>query len=243
MDLDLSEGVSQKPKKFSKNILKTVGLPLFFLGIFLSLYLIWKILDLPPESELIEIARNYFDKYGLITVLLSAIIEGVLLVGWYYPGSLVIFLGVIFAGKNIPDVIQVVSVVTIGLYIAYIINFFIGKHGWYRLLLKFGLKEPLEKAQPRLAKHGPAGIFLSFWQPNLAALTATAAGILQFPLRKFLLFSLSATILWNIFWGTLVYFLGAASLSLLGVRFVLIAIVVWMLLRLYWKEKPSPASV
>ena len=219
-------------KHVSKNIWKTIGLPLIFLGVFSSLYLVWKILDLPPEAELIEIARAYFEKYGLVTVLVSAIIEGLLLIGWYYPGSLVILLGVIFAGKNIPHVIEVVSVVTLGLFIAYIINFFLGKYGWYRLLLAFGLKEPLENAQHRLIKYGLSGIFISYWQPNLAALASTAAGILHFSFRKFLLYSLVSVVTWNIFWGTLVYFLGEASLSFVGLKFAFIAIGIWIAFRL-----------
>src|SRR3989344_5209351 len=110
----------------SKNLFKKIALPLLFLGVFLSLYLIWRLLSLPPEDELIQIAKDYFEKYGFLTVFVSAVVEGLLLIGWYYPGSLVIFLGVIFAGKDIPKVVEVVSVVTIGLFIAYIINFFLG---------------------------------------------------------------------------------------------------------------------
>ena len=101
----------------AKDLLKIVGLPLIFLAIFLSLWAVWKLLDLPPKDELIEITRRYFDLYGYWIVFASAIIEGMLLVGLYYPGSLVILLGVIFAGKNIPEVIWVVTLVTIGLFL------------------------------------------------------------------------------------------------------------------------------
>lgn len=208
---------------------KRIALPFIFLLVFLSLYMVWKALNLPPESELIEIARGYFEKYGIITVLVSSIIEGMLLVGWYYPGSLVIFLGVIFAGKDVLQVIFVVSFVTLGLSIGYIINFFLGKYGWYRLLLAFGLKKPLNDAQKRLTKYGLSGIFVSYWQPNLAAVTSTAAGILRFPFRKFLLFSSFAVILWNVFWGTLVYFMGETALSIVGLKFVFVSILIWIL--------------
>ena len=215
-----------------KNIWQTIKIPLIFLGALLLLYLIWKILDLPPKAELIQITREYYDKYGLITIFVSAIIEGLLLIGWYYPGSLVIFLGVIFANKDIPQIAEVILVATMGLFIAYIIDFFLGKYGWYRLFLAFGLKESLNSAQHRLTKYGLTGIFISYWQPNLAALTSTAAGILYFPFRKFLLYSLISVITWNIFWSAVVYFFGEASLSFIGLRFVFIVIVGWIALRL-----------
>ena len=221
----------------AKSFLKIVGLPIVFLGVSLSLWAIWKILDLPPRDELIEITRRYFDLYGYWIVFVSAIIEGILLAGSCYPGSLVIFLGVIFAGKNIPEVIWVVTLVTIGLFLAYLFDYALGKYGWYRLLLKFGLREPIENVQARLTKYGLSGIFLSYWQPNLAALTSTAAGILQFPFKKFMLYSAVAVTLWNIFWGALVYFLGEAALTAVGIRFVIVAIVVWITYQLILKRK------
>lgn len=221
----------------AKNLLKIVGLPMLFLGVFLSLWAVWKILDLPPEDELIEITRRYFDLYGYWIVFASAIIEGILLAGWYYPGSLVIFLGVIFAGRNIPEVVWVVSSVTAGLFLAYLFDYTLGKYGWYKLLLKFGLREPIENAQTRLTKYGLSGIFLSYWRPNLAALISTAAGILQFSFKRFMLYSLIAVTLWNIFWGALVYFLGEAALTAVGIRFVLVAVVVWIAYRMILKKK------
>jgi membrane protein DedA with SNARE-associated domain len=221
-----------------KNIWNTIKLPVLLLGIVLTLSLFWKILDLPPEDQLIEIARKYFDKYGLIVLLISAIIEGVLLVGWYYPGSLVIFLGVIFAGKNVSLAIETVLIITLGLYLAYLINYILGKYGWYRLLLAFGLSKPLEKAQLRITKYGFSGILLSYWHPNLAAIASTAAGTLQFSWRKFLIYSLISVSIWNIFWGTLVYFLGEASLGIVGLKFVLIAIVGWIIVNLI-KQKAT----
>lgn len=219
--------------------LKILGLPLVVLAVFLSLRAVWKIFDLPQEDELVEMTRRYFDLYGYGIVFVSAMIEGMLLAGWYYPGSLVIFLGVIFAGRNIPEVIAVVALVTIGLFVADLFDYALGKYGWYRLLLRFGLLGPMESAQLRLAKYGPSGIFLSYWHPNLAALTATAAGTLQFPFKKFALYSAIALGLWNAFWGALVYFLGEAALTLIGTRFVLVVLAAWILYRLIFKKKYS----
>jgi membrane protein DedA with SNARE-associated domain len=219
---------------------KKALLPLSVLGVFLLIYLAWRFFALPPQEEVIEIARVYFDKYGLAILLVSALVEGTVLVGWYYPGSLIIFLGVILAGKDIKKVVIAVSVITLGLFFAYIINFLLGKYGWYRLLLKFGLRDALEDAKERVSKYGLLAIFMSYWQPNLAALVATSAGILDFSFGKFFLYSLVATSLWNIFWGTLVYFIGEGVLSLVGLRFVFLAIFAWIVYRI-WNDKKGVA--
>ena len=81
--------------------------------------------------------------------------------------------------------------------------------------------------------------FMSYWQPNLAALTSTSAGILQLSFKKFLIYSLFATISWSIFWGVLVYFLGEAALSLVGLRFVIFAIAAWIAFRILFKKSPE----
>ena len=217
----------------SKIDFKKALLPIFVLGIFLFIYLAWRFFALPPEEEILEIARFYFDKYGLAILLVSALVEGTVLVGWYYPGSLIIFLGVILAGKDISKVAEAVAAITAGLFFAYIINFLLGKYGWYRLLLRFGLREALEDVKARVTRYGLLAIFMSYWQPNLAALVATSAGILDFSFSKFLIYSLVAATLWNTFWGTLVYFVGEGVLSLVGIRFILLAIFVWIIYRIW----------
>lgn len=226
----------------SKIDFKKALLPLTFLGIFLAIYLAWRFFGLPPEERLIEIARFYFDKYGLAILLVSAFVEGTVLVGWYYPGSLVIFLGVILAGKDIPRVAEAVATITLGLFFAYIIDFLLGKYGWYRLLMKFGLKEALEDAKARVTRHGLVAIFMSYWQPNLAALVATSAGILDFSFNKFLGLSFVAAALWNTFWGVLVFFVGEKALSLVGIRFVLLAIFLWIVYRIWNREGSAVAQ-
>lgn len=226
----------------SKIDYKKALLPLTFLGIFFAIYLAWRFFGLPSDEELLRIAGKYFDRYGLSVLLLSSIVEGLVLVGWYYPGSLVIFLGVILAGRDVEKVIAAVGVITIGLFISYVANFFLGKYGWYRLLLKFGLKDALDDAKGRVSRYGLPAIFMSYWQPNLAALVATSAGILDFSFRKFLLYSIPAIIIWNSFWGLLVYIIGERALSLVGLRFIFLIIFIWIVYRM-WNEAKKEKDI
>jgi membrane protein DedA with SNARE-associated domain len=176
-------------------------------------------------------------------ILISGILEGTLILGQYYPGGLVIFLGVISAGRDIPRVIAVISMVSLAFVIGYTFDYLIGKYGWYRLFVKFGLKKSLDAAQQKLQKHEFSAIIFSYWEPNLASITATAAGILQLPLKRFSLRSLAGIIFWNIVWGTLVSSLGVNALKLMGLKWVFIIFVVWatiLLIKhfLFYKKKP-----
>ena len=227
----------------SKIDYKKALLPLMVLGVLMAFYIAWRLFGLPPKEELLEIARIYFDRYGLWILLASSIVEGLVLVGWYYPGSLVIFLGVILAGDDLEKIAAAVLTISLGLFISYIANFFLGKHGWYRLLLKFGLKDALDDAKDRVKQYGLAAIFMSYWQPNLAALVATSAGILDFSFKKFVIYSALAVLVWNTFWGTLVYVIGEKALDLVGLRFVLLVVFAWIVYRMWNSKKQRDLDV
>lgn len=198
------------------------------MAVFLIVIALWNIFNLPKDEKLIEITKNWFNNYGLWIIFISAILEGTFILGQYYPGGLVIFLGVISAGNNIPKVIEVVAIVSVSFFIGYTFDYLIGKHGWYKLFLKFGLKKSLENAQTKLIKHQFNAVFFSYWEPNLASVIATAAGILQIPLKKFSLHSLIGIVVWNTFWGSLVATLGARALELIGLKWALILFFVWV---------------
>ena len=184
-----------------RRALKIIAFPLAVLAVFGLLYAIWLALDLPPEETSSQIAKTYLDRYGVVIVLVSAYLEGLLLIGWYFPGSLVIVLALIFAAGEPARFVAVAAIAGSGLLGAYVTNYFAGKYGWYRLLLAFGLREPLENAQRRLTKYGLSAIFTTYWQANLASCISTAAGILQFPPARFLAYSFVAEALWITFWA------------------------------------------
>jgi membrane protein DedA with SNARE-associated domain len=220
-----------------RRALKIVAFPLAVLAVFGLLYAIWLALDLPPEATIIAAAKSYLDRYGLWIVLVCAYLEALVVIGWYFPGTLVLIFAMIAAS---PEPVRYVETAAIG---ALVTNFFAGKDGWYRLLLAFGLREPLEKAKARLTKYGLSAISTTFWQANLASCISTAAGILQFPARRFLVLALVAQALWFGFWATLIFLLGPAALSLAGFRMILLLILLWIAARLIyrWKfEKPDP---
>lgn len=216
------------------------------MAIYLLVYLFWGYFNLPKDEKLIGITTNWFKHYGLWIIFISAILEGTLILGQYYPGGLVIFLGVISAGKDISRVVAVVSVVSLAFIIGYTIDYLIGKYGWYKLFVKFGLKKSLDTAQTKLQKHELNAVIFSYWEPNLASVTATAAGILQIPLKRFSLHSLVGIIIWNTFWGTLVSALGITALKLMGLKWVLIIFVGWIaiiLIKHFLFDRKQPLNI
>jgi len=215
-------------KEQIKNYLKLLIIPATVFIIYLTMFLLWRLFSLPPQEELIEIVKTFFEKYGLIVVFISAIIEGILLVGQYFPGGFVIFLGVITAAGDVLRATKVVLIVSLAFIMAYNINYMMGKYGFYKLFVKFGLRKSLDDAQTKLNKHGLKVVLFSYWDTSLASITATGAGILKLSFLKFQIYSLIGILIWNTFWGILVFQLGEEALKLTGLKYITIIILIWI---------------
>lgn len=215
-----------------KYYLKLLAVPLFLSILFLTLSIGWEVFNLPPPDEAILLFEKLFDLYGLPILFLNSIVESMLLVGGYFPGTFVIFIGIVLADTALEAVI-VIAVAIAGLFIGHIGNYLLGRYGWYRLFLKFGLKGAIEDAKERLTERGPIAILGSYFLSSLAAMVDTAAGILHMPFKRFLLYSLGSTAFWGILVGTAVYMMGETALEVVAPRgndvfFVFALLIVWI---------------
>lgn len=206
--------------------------PLIALSVLLIYLLIVWIFDLPNFQELTEIARNYYQTYGYIVVFISALIEGFLFVNWYFPGSFVLAFGVVFAAEGSLNPIVVVATIIAGFFIMSILNYLIGRYGFYRIFMKLGMRHSLTQMHERMEKYGLPIIFVTYFHPNISALASVAAGMLQLEFWKFLLFSIPALIFWNALAGTVVYFSGPAILKILSAYGMIGLLLVWILFML-----------
>jgi membrane protein DedA with SNARE-associated domain len=201
----------------------------------------WYLLDLPKDAELILILSDWLARYGLPLLFISSLLESVLFVGFYFPGSLIIFLGVGLAA-SIPDAMVAVAMVSLGMIGGYGIDYLLGRYGWYRFFLRLGMRQGLARAEVKMQQNDARYVFYTFWNPGLAAFTATAAGVLRVPVRRFAFLGLLAILVWNTFWGVLVYMLGATALSLVNFKVVISVIGLWIsfeLTMVFWRRRAT----
>jgi membrane-associated protein len=203
--------------------------PLALLAAYAGFFLIYKWFDLPSPHELVAVAGQFYMRYGGWMLFAAAFVEGLLFVNWYVPGSSLLAIGVVFARQHEWDMLQVGAIVTSGFYAALVIDYVLGFYGWHNLILRFGMKEPLEKAQERMKKYGLVIIFSMYFQPNLASLAATSAGIFRESFGKFLLYSAGALLFWNSIWGLVLYWFGPRILEYVGMRFIFLVLIVWLI--------------
>lgn len=193
---------------------------------------------IPEQQDIINGAFGLFDLYGYWFVALAAFLEGILLVGLYFPGSVVLVLGVVAAGRSDKlEVWAVALVIMIAFYLSALLNYALGRYGWYHVLAKFGLQKPIGKMEARLKKHGQKILFSTYIHPNLGTFTATAAGILKMSFSIFALFSLLAIIFWNTIWTFVVMVVGEAAVKYLDMRYFVMIFVTFALVKYYRDEK------
>ena len=214
-----------------RKYLKILIGPAIALVIVLLLDLLWKQLNLPPEEELIPVIKNYFEHYGILVVFLASILESAFVIGIYAPGGLVIFLGVIFSIGSPTHAILTVLTVIVGFMIGFTIDYLLGKHGWYRLFLHFGLGKALDKTKARLEKYEKSTLWVGYHHPDLGSLIATTYGILRYSYRKFFTDIILPVATWCAFWGVLAYILGDAALELMGYKMLAFILLVWIIAR------------
>jgi membrane protein DedA with SNARE-associated domain len=226
-----------------KNFLIAISLPLTILTMSLLYHILWTILGWPKGDELILIIKNFFKEYGLWMVFFSSILESAVILGNYFPGGVVIFFSVASSKGDPLLAILTVFIVSIGFFIGYFIDYILGKYGWYKLIIKLGGESQIEKAKQKISTHSFKAIFNSYWEINLASITATACGILQINLKQFLKESTISLVFWNMAWGLLVYFLGDNALKIItSTKYALPIVVIWILILTIFYFKPKIVS-
>ncbi len=151
---------------------------------------------------------------------MGALAEGLLLIGWYLPGSGIVILGAAFSAEGDLDIIIVTLLAATGFIIAYVINYALGRHGWFRLLSKFGMGNAIEQKAAQLKARGLAGRIwlwaLSCFHPNSGGIMATVCGVLRVRFVEFVAIFLLATLVWTCLWAAAVYWLGSTVIMVLS---------------------------
>lgn len=212
-----------------QKILQYVAIPLIVLLLYISVIFIYKFLGLPSSEEIIASTTKYYENYGYWVVLIGALVEGALLINWYLPGSVVVALGVVFAKQADLNVFFMLFLVIIGFFTTALFNYALGRFGWYHILLKLGLRIPLEKAQTKVEEKGLSILFTTYVHPNFGALAATASGILRLSFARFFIYSLISITIWNILWTIIFYYFGSTLLKHVNILIIVGGIFVYFM--------------
>ena len=171
------------------------------LGVFIILY---RLFDLPSPAVLSQYIIDWYREYGLMIVLVCAIVEALFMLGIYFPGSLAILLAVFSLGDSYKNLVIIGGLAIAGFTVANVINYYLGQFGYYRVLLLFGQQEVVERMRDRLEKNWVRTTFLSAFHPNFLAITMVCLGISKTGIMKSIGVSVAALLFWVTLWTVIV---------------------------------------
>ena len=153
-------------------------------------------LGLPSIETVIGFIERGFTSYGLWFLFLGLILEGLFVFGFYFPGSIIAFMAVLTLGNTYGDVFLIIFVGSLALILVNIVNYWLGKHGYYKLLNRFGAYGTIERMGKRFDKNEKGAILLFSSSPNFLAITSIYAGIVQAKLFRYLRFMSLCIVFW-----------------------------------------------
>lgn len=221
-----------------KKVFSSFILPVSILIIILSI-LVWIGMSLPSQDHIMRVVQELYHQFGYLIVFCAGMVEATFLVGMYLPGSTAVLLGAVMARLGSVSLPFIILFGTGGMLLGYSLNYVLGRYGWYHVLLRFGMEQPLKKAEQKLATYGSKVFLVGYLAPNGGAFLSTAAGIGKMPYQKFIALSLLSQLLWSTLWGVLAYLFGAAFIE---VFFTYTAVIIYLifgtwLLRLFVRKK------
>ena len=182
----------QSIKKFFISALFEYSIALFFLIYILT----YQLVGFPSPGELWLLGEQLFAQYGYWFLVTGIMIEGLFMVGFYFPGSVAIFGSIIFLAKSVEDVFLVIIVGSISLVAINIINYLLGKHGYYKLFNFLGAKKTLQRMESRFAKSRQGVTFLFSSSPNFLAIASIYAGITRTKISEYFSFMALCVFFW-----------------------------------------------
>lgn len=190
---------------------------------------------IPDAPSLVEQIKYVYGTHGYDLIFLGALLEGTFLVGFYVPGSFIVLLGAALSRSGVIPFPLVILFGTLGLTLGYMINYALGRFGWYRILSGFGFNKAIIPAEDKLKHYQNKAIFYGYMMPSTGSLLSTAAGILKIPFKKFLIQSLLTQAFWSLLLGGLAYLFGMVFIEFFLQYFGFIALtgfVLWLLKKL-----------
>ncbi len=175
-------------------------IPFLIALVLLLLVIIDNVTGIFTIGDIITNYKELFEKHGYIILLLAAFAEALFMFSFYLPGSLVIVLSVLVSDKSLNSLILIGLFTLLGFMLANIINFFLGKYGYYRVLLFLGKGETINKMNKWFTQKKLVTIFISAIHPNFLAMAIVSSGIAKSNFYKIMFFSMLSLVFWIAIW-------------------------------------------
>jgi len=130
-------------------------LPISALLFYLLILILWIVRIIPDYTAILQFLEGLYNSYGLLGLFIASFLEGVVYLGLYFPGSVIIALSVILSNGSFLELLIISLIVALALTLTSIINYLLGKS--------------ISKKKVKENKKFSKGIIFSIIHPNVLA--------------------------------------------------------------------------
>jgi membrane protein DedA with SNARE-associated domain len=188
------------------------------------------------ESHLAQV-EPLLRRYGYLAVFASIFVEGF---GIPAPGQTLLVAGAVLAARGELSLGLLLASATLAAGSGTLVGWTIGWYGGRRLLARIATGKRLARVGQLFERWGRGFVLFGRFVDGIRQLNGIAAGALDMPLPRFLLWSGLGAVLWTTFWGLGAYWLGrdfaeishlvhrARPAALIAVAVVVSLVVAWI---------------
>lgn len=214
------------PKQIPK-IIKNIPIIPFSALVFITFTTIfWKIKIIPSPQEMLNFLENLYTSYGLLGLVIATLLEGIVYLGLYFPGSMIIALSVFLSNGSFYNLSVISVIVSLTLTFTSSINYLLGV-----IVSKRKIKKNVIISK---------SFFISLFHPNFLAFYFFNAGIEGHNFKNILYVPIFMLPYGFIFGFILFRFSTVIRQGLESPLFLFSIISVWFLIEFIKKAKISP---
>lgn len=178
-----------------RNYISDIALPSVILLSILAISALSSYDVIPKQEKILEIVLKFIESGGYAAIFLISLIENTAILNVYFPGAIAILAAMALTQNNPPLAMQVWTAITLGACAGQMLSFWLGRKNrkksdiFYKNLLIYFC-------------------FISYVHPYLGSISSYNLGRSNIKFHLFSTFISIYIILWNIFWGLLVYNFG-----------------------------------
>lgn len=163
-------------------------------------------------KQALNITRDLFESYGLLTIFLAPLLENTLFIGALIPGNLVMLLAGISVNDGLIDYWPAIVIGTAGAMIGDTISYGMGRLAWYRFGPESRFGRWADRMREPLLNHS-IWLVLSYHFAGYSRMIGPAAsGFLRMPFLRWMLLDYIGVAIWVFVYVTAGYLLGAAGI-------------------------------
>ncbi len=177
---------------------------------------------IPSQSYVLGVLQKFFVREGLAVVAVFSYIENIVGVNVYFPGSVVLLVAMSTTSGDLGRAILMYFVIYVPAVLGNISSYLLGRYGLAAARTK-------KIVSQQTGRGWWWAFLLTYWHPQLASVTAVAAGVDGLPFSRLLVLLISTTVPWSLFWAVLIYHLGSKLMMSTDFASLFVAyILVWI---------------